>query len=1842
MDLLKIDGTSSSQVLTEDGECVVCREWCLQPDGKRGTVLAVRPTSEHPASVTLDRLAHEYSLREELNDRWALRPVGLVEDRGQITLVLEDPGGEPLDRLLDAPIETAPFLQLAIGIVAALGEVHKHGLIHKDLKPAHILVNQASGRIWLTGFGIASRLPSERQAPEPPETIAGTLAYMAPEQTGRMNRSVDARSDLYAVGVTLYQMLTGVLPFAAAEPMEWVHCHIARQPVPPADRLASVPEPVSTIVMKLLAKTAEERYQTAAGVERDLQHCLAEWNRQGRIDKFAPGQQDTPDRLLIPEKLYGREREIAALLAAFDRTVEGGAPEIVLVSGYSGIGKSSVVNELHKVLVPPRGLFAAGKFDQYRRDIPYATLAQAFQDLVRPLLGKSDAELLPWRAALREALGSNGQLMVDLVPSLAALIGPQQPVSELPPHDAQRRFQLVFRRMLSVFARPEHPLALFLDDLQWLDIATLDLLEHLATQPELRNLLLVGAYRDNEVTPSHPLARRLAAIRSAGGRVQEIVLSPLRLADVQSLISDALHCGPECTTLLARLVQEKAAGNPFFTIQFFTALAEEGLLAFDHGKGQWSWNLERIRAKGYTDNVVDLMLGKLRRLPTATEHALRLLACLGSSASISTLALVGGESDEAPHNALWPAAQAGLVVHAQGRYRFAHDRIQEAAYGLTPMDQRAAEHLRIGRLLAAHTPAQAIDEQVFEIVGQLNRGAGLLTSVDEREQAAALNLLAGKRARAATAYTSALNYFVAGAALLSEDGWQRRRDLAFPLALNRAECEFLTGALADAENHLTALSRRAADLLELAAVTCLQEQIYTTLDRSDRSIEVALDYLRRVGVTWSAHPTQDEVRREHERMWQQIGERPIEALIDLPRMTDPVWRATMVVLTEVVSAATYTDENLSCVVLGRMANLSLEHGNTDASSSSYAHLGAVLGGLFGDYKAGFSFGQLSFNLVTKLGLDRFKARVYIVFGHQILPWTKPIRISRNLIRLALDAAHETGDLIYGAYARTHMVTHLLASGDPLDEVQREAVAALDFARQARFGLVVDRVTGQLQLLRTLRGMTPVFGRFDDAAFDEAPFEQHLQADERLALAACWYWIRKLQARVLAGDHAAAFAAAVQADRLLWTIPFYFERAEYHFYAALARAALCDTSDDAQRTLHWQALAAHHQQLQVWADHCPENFANRAALVGAEVARVDGRERDAMNLYEQAIRTARDNGFIQNEAIANELAARFYAGMGFETISQTYLRNARYGYLRWGAEGKVRQLDELHPQLREKAPVAGSTSTIGETVEHLDLATVMKVSQAVSGEIVAEKLIETLMRTAIEQAGAQRGLLIIPRGPEPRIEAQAVTGGETVVVQLSDLPVTAAMLPEIVLHYVLRTHESVILDDAAAQFPFATDPYIRERDARSILCLPLIAQAKLIGVLYLENNLARRVFAPARCAVLKLLASQAAVALEVARLYRDLEQREAKIRRLVDANIIGIFIWDFAGRIFEANEAFLQMLGYSRDDLASDRVRWTTLTPSEWARVDEKAVAELRATGSCKPYEKEYIRKDGGRVPVLVGAATFGELSDQGVAFLLDLTRRKQAEAEARESERRYREAQMEVAHANRVATMGQLTASIAHEVNQPIAATATHAEAALRWLARRPPQLDEVEQALTHIVRNSHRARDVIGRIRELIAKAPARKDWVDINEAIREVIEFTHGEAVKNGASVKMALGASLPLVHADRVQLQQVVLNLVLNAVQAMCTVVEGQRELLISTDRAEPDGVRVEVKDSGPGFPSESLEHLFAPFYTTKPGGLGVGLSICRSIIEAHGGLLWVSVNVPQGTIFCFTLPTRPYSP
>jgi predicted ATPase len=829
---------------------------------------------------------------------------------------------------------------------------------------------------------------------------------MAPQQTGRMNRSIDSRSDLYCVGVTLYQALTGGLPFTASDPIEWVHCHIARQPVPPAELRSEVPTALSAIVMKLLAKTPEERYQSAAGLESDLRKCLGDWESFGRIDPFPLGADDASDRLLIPEKLYGRERDSAELLEAFERVVMRGAPEFVLVSGYSGVGKSSVVNELHKAIVLPRAIFISGKLDQYKRDVPYATLAQAFQTLVRQILSKNEVELGHWRDAILDAVGLNGELVVNIIPDLELVIGKQAPTPELPAQEAQNRFQAVFRAFLGVFARKEHPLVLFLDDLQWLDRATLNLLEHLITHPDLRHLLLIGAYRDNEVSPSHPLMLMLDSIRKTGAPVRDIVLAPLSLYDVGRLIADSLRQEHTRTESLARVVHEKTAGNPFFTIQFLTTLAEERLLEFDRHEAAWRYDTDRIRAERSTDNVVDLVVGKLNRFPDNTLEILKVLACLGNSAEAAVLSMVHGRAEEEIHSDLREAIRGGFVVQLAGSYNFVHDRVEEAAYSLIPEELRAEVHLRIGRLLMARLPADEIAKNIFYVVNQLNRGVALVSDSNEKEHVVELNLCAGKKAKASSAYATACSYLSVAMTLLGHEYWKDRYDLAFGLWLERAECEFLSGNFDEAETLISELLVRSSSRSDKAAAYCLRIDLHVMKSEEPRAVACALECLRLFGIEMSAHPSSEQVQVEYENVWRNVGERSIQSLIDLPPMGDTEMQAAMRVLSVFYGPAYTVDNNLFYLCVCHMVNISLKYGITDASAHGLALFGRILGPLHGLYRDGYLFGKLGVELVEKNEFIAYRAKVYFTTALAAV-WTQPVSTVIELLRAALRAGEAT-------------------------------------------------------------------------------------------------------------------------------------------------------------------------------------------------------------------------------------------------------------------------------------------------------------------------------------------------------------------------------------------------------------------------------------------------------------------------------------------------------------------------------------------------------------------------------------------------------------------------------------------------------------------------------------------------------------------------------------------------------------------------------------------------------------------------------------------------------------------
>ena len=1536
-------------------------------------LLILAPTSAHPSRASMLRLERAYSLRGELDRAWAVLPRELVNLDGRPCLLLDDPGGELLVRHVGHPWQLEPFLRLAISLSVAARQLHESGIVHKDIKPTHVLCNLATGDAWLTGFGIASRLPRERQAPSAPSEIAGTLAYMAPEQTGRMNRQVDSRSDLYALGITFYELLSGTMPFSASSPIEWIHSHIARPPPPLAP---TIPEQLSAIVMKLLAKAADDRYQTAAGLEADLRRAWAAFRAHGKVERFQLAERDAPNKLVIPGRLYGRRAASDRLAAALERVTQG-ETELLMISGYSGIGKSALVDELHKELVPARGRLARGKFDQYKRDIPYATLAEALQSLVRQLLRESDIELERWRNALRAAVGKHGQLLVNLIPEFELLLGPQQAVPEVSLEEAKRRFQLLWQRVLSVLARPEHPLVLFLDDLQWVDRAMLDLLPHFL-DGGVRHLLLIGAYRDNEVDGSHPLLRTLDEIRTATASVQEIVLGPLLVEQVGHLVADALHEEPERVEPLSRLVHEKTGGNPFFVIQFLLALRDDGLLTFDTVAAKWCWDLVRILGRGFTDNLADFMVGKLSQLPMATRQVLKQLACVGRKTAISTLSAISAKSEAEVHAAVWDAVQTGLVVSVEGSYEFPHDRVQEASHALSSESERSAIHLKIARHLTGLASGTERNDLLFEIVSHFNRAHSEVESPAERRQVAELNLLAAKRAKAAIAFDSASTYLAAGTRILAAggDSWSTDASLAFALGLQRADCEYLTGQLTAAEGRLEELTTRAPSRSDQCAVTCLRAAVYLTLNRPDSSLAVCLEQLREFGIDWQPRPDDAVVEAEYRLLRSRIPDDAPERLADLPLMQDLEWRACMDVLLAMEPAAVFTDKGLHDLGVIRMANLSIEHGNCDASPLGYSELSMVLAPRFGDRELGFRFGQLGCELVERQGFLRFAGRVFVVAGYHVLPWTQPMASAQALMRRAYHIAVEGGDLTFICFSLVHLVQLGLAAGDPLEPLLKEAQSALAFARKAGFELIVQCLLGLIEVLESLRGAEP------SVVVDRKTLD-----DPGLAIAACFYWVRRLQAEVLAGDQGAALEALAKAKPLMWTSPTFFELAEYHFFAALAEAGAGNR----------EGTAAHYEVVQAWSRTSPASFKARALLIAAELARLDERVLDAQRLYEQAIADARINRLVHNEALAHELAARFHLAHDLTTAAQAHWAEARACYERWGALGMVRRLD---PRQRPLGNPRASTS--GAALQQLDLATVVEVSHAVSSEILLDRLVERLMVIAVEHAGAGRALLLLPTRDGHRIEAEALAQANEVKVRFRQTPISSQELPESVVRYVLRAQDSVIVDDASEPNPFASDDYLKRAGVRSVLCLPLVKQGLLTGALYLENGLTPHVFTPDRIAVLRLLASQAAISLENARLFAELRQAELNLSAAQRLSHTGSFRWAIATGDVAWSEETAHIFGFDPRQPANEAMIFERFHPDERARASDEVRNRLRE-GKDWQAERRLLMADGSVKYVFIAAHPVQ--GDTGglelVGAVMDITSAKRSEEKLRATRQRY-------------------------------------------------------------------------------------------------------------------------------------------------------------------------------------------------------------------------------------------------
>ncbi|MEW6352502.1 MAG: AAA family ATPase, partial [Thermodesulfobacteriota bacterium] len=1340
-----------------------------------------------------------------------------------------------LDELLGMPMEMGRFLRLAVGMGAAVAELHRQGIIHKSIEPTHTLVDVTTGNVRLPQSSPAPGLPYESVPDGNLPRSAASPAYMSPEQTGRMNRVVDHRTDLYSLGATFYEMLTGELPCRADDILGWVYCHVAREPRSLLEAYPAIPATVSAIVMRLLAKTPEERYQTALGLKLDLEKCRTEWEASGTIAPFTLGEWDVSERLLVPQRLYGREKDVETLLSAFERVVMKGTPELIMVAGYSGIGKTSLVRELCKPLVQERGLFISGKFDQYKRDLPYTTIVEAFQGLIQHILTESEERLAEWKLTLLEAVGMNAQVIIDVIPQVELIIGTQQPVPEVPPTEAENRFNMVFRQFLGAFTTREHPLVLFLDDLQWADSASLKLLEHIITSPDTSYLFLIGAYRDNEVDPSHHLMHALDRIRRNRVRLRTITLSPLSFPDLGRLMADSFRSNGRHSGPLTSLVYEKTAGNPFFVIQFLMMLYDEGLIDLDRTEKAWKWDVDRIQAKGYTDNVVDLMVRKLIRLSPNAQQTLRLAACIGNTFHVHTLAVISKSSDEDTSEDLHEALREGLVLRlSDSAYKFLHDRVQQAAYSLTPEDRLAEVHLRIGRLLLADASPEESEEQVFDIVNHLNLGAALITDRAEKDRLLRLNLAAGRRAKASIAYVPALNFLSAAVDLLPEDAWESHYDLTFSLFVEYAECAYLCGDHSKAEQLFAPATEKGRTRLDKAVVYNLRLRLYQVAGKYDEAVTLGLEALSMFGVKppESDQGIQEEIREEHRAVQHALRGRKIAELVGAPVVTDPEIKAIIELLSSLCPCAAMARPMTYPWYATRMVNYTLTHGNTEEASVAYIGYALWLIGTFGEIGTAFELSQLALELNERFDGRPRRGRLLFLFGDLVNFWRRPWATGLPILDQAFSACLDVGDLLHAGFTSTATIWHMVEKGDPFDEVLRLSQKHAVLARQNKNEAIFQTIRVAQQFVAALKGLTRGPLSLDDEGFDEsAAVSTITQANFSWGILFC-HAIKQILA-FTHGRFADAFKSATEAVKAFPLGAINPIGATQTFYHALTAAALHLSAPDGNTSELLAILDGGLEKFRRWTDHCPENFRARLLLLSAERARITANDLEAMRLYEEAVRLAHESGFVQYEALGYELASRFYRERGFERFADTYLREARKAYVRWGADGKVRELDRAYPWLAEGVEAAAS-NVVATQVARVDAVTLAKASQAISGEIVLTNLLETLMRTVLENAGAQRGCLILQRNGELSLEAEAALDGREIKVVQPGPALLPSALPLSMVNYVARTRTSVILDDASQDEMFSSDPYVVQHKPKSVLCLPLLRKAKPVGMLYLEN------------------------------------------------------------------------------------------------------------------------------------------------------------------------------------------------------------------------------------------------------------------------------------------------------------------------------------------------------------------------------------------------------------------------
>jgi len=1804
-----------------DGEASAVHRARRRSDGQP---VIIKVSKGHSASARqLTRFRNEYDLLSPLDLDGVVRTYGLVKHGGQLALILEDFGGMPLKSwLARGRVSLEEGLRLAARLASIVGDVHAAQIIHKDINPHNIVYNPQTGVAKLIDFDIATQLRSEGARFSAAAGLEGTLAYIAPEQTGRMNRALDYRADLYSLGITIYELLTGVLPHDSGDPLEIVHFHIAGALTPPHVCDPQVPRVVSDIVAKLLAKAPEDRYQSAIGAAHDLAACHEQLRTSGRIDTFPIAAHDAVDRFEPPQKLYGRSTNVDALLASFERVAKG-CVEAVLVSGHAGVGKTALVQEIYEPVTRRRGYFAAGKFDQLRRDIPFSGLVNALQDLVQQLLTEDEGALADWRRAIQAAVAPNGRLLLDVLPALELIIGPQPSVPPLDAVAAQNRFNLVFKSFMKLFCTkqnaddPHAPLVLFLDDMQWADPASLNLVTMLLSATTTESLLLIGACRDEETNATHPLTLALQEQRERGVRIETVSLAPLAIGEVAQLVADATREEPEGARPLAETILRKTGGNPFFVRQFLQTLHTEKLIAWDGAARRFRYSIADIEAASITENVAELLARKLDRLPGFTRLALSLAAAIGNDFELNALAIVCERSAVDVAAALEHAVRDGLIAPTSKlasldperldaplvyhRYVFLHDRIQQAAYATIPAEGRAGLHLAIGRILLLGTADADLDARIFDIVHHLNHGIAVIDEPGERLRLATLNLRAGTRAKNSTAYALGVQAFRVGIELLGAGAWSGRYETAYELHSKLAECLCLTGdypaalaVLDDAAAH----ARAGSDLSKLHA-----QKVIVCVIRGDMraALECAGQAAEAVGIRLSggAAGVREQLDAEIAAILRRTAETDIERFLELPPMTDTDLVAALTTVVQCMPAAAQLDRILYQLICCRVVTLSLEHGNCAVSAKAYGNFALILG-LLGRYEDAWRFGKLGVDLNARLDDASMRSSVYFCFAALASAWSRPVAESIELFRQGIRHGLQSGDHAHVGYNAARCITHLQFAGQPLAELAAQMQEYEQLLHRVGARLNLDVLRPRMQLVRCLRGESGDPLTLNDADFDDARHRAAITARGGRLLLADYLGVC-LMHRCIFGDYRAALAIAEELAAHQSFGAGYLTSAEHNFYHSLAMTGTCAAAAPAERAQHDAAIAKNQERMRAWMDACPGNFAPLWLLIEAERARLAGSQLDALDLYDRAIAAARHAGFVHVEAIACERAMSWWEQEGRADFAGFYLERALQAWDLWGAQAKLAQLARTHVGRGTRAgrttKTARSTTGTTSSAQSLDVAAVVKASQAISGEIVLERLLATLMDIIVEAAGAEHGSLILESDGRMLVQASKAPGPQSPQV-MQALPLgNAERLSPGIVNYVIRTREHVVIDDAAQRSRFRNDPYVQGQRPKSVLCAPVVHKGALTGALYLENNLVTGAFTPDRLEALNILLSQIAVSIENATLYA---RQEHQARTIAESNVV--LKREIADRRRAEEE-----LGRYRDhleELVVERTRELEEAQGRLVDLSRKAGMAEVAAG---------VLHNVGNVmnSVNVGASMAREsvasLQIDAVLKVSELLLERAGGGDLGEfltrdeRGRRVPEYLDKLGHAlaeRRGRILGNIDYMLEHleHMKRIVSAQQTYAKSGGMTESCAPAEL--VEAALA-------------------ISAAGLREARIEVRREIE-----------------------SLPSVLIDRHRVLQILVNLVSNAKHALMDREGDEPRVLRIAVRA--DGGRdlvIEIEDNGVGIDADVLTKIFNHGFTTRREGHGFGLHNSANAAQAMDGRLTAhSRGRGHGARFVLQIPLQ----